>query len=65
MEELIDIAIKQGLGYALFVFLLMYVLKTTGQREQKYQNTIDKLADKLGIVEDIKKDIEDIKFKIK
>lgn len=64
MQGLIDLAISQGLGYALFVALFIYVLKTTGERERKYQGTIDKLADKFGILEDVKKDVEDIKHKI-
>lgn len=65
MDELMSQAINQGLGYALFVFLLLYVLKTTGDRETKYQNTIDKLADKLGVVEDVQKDVAEIKNKLK
>jgi len=60
-EELIKLALGQGLGYGLFVFLLLYVLKTTGIREEKYQSTIDKLADKIAIVQTIKQDVEDIK----
>lgn len=64
MNEMVKVALGQGFGYGLFVFLLIYVLKTTGERETKYQSTIDKLADKFDIVEDIKKDVEDIKNKI-
>ena len=64
MQGLIDLAISQGLGYALVVALFIYVLKTTGERERKYQETIDKLADKFGILEDVKKDVEEIKHKI-
>ena len=64
MQGLIDLAISQGLGYALFVALFIYVLKTTGERERKYQETIDKLADKFGILEHVKKDVEEMKHKI-
>ncbi|MFR1707659.1 MAG: BhlA/UviB family holin-like peptide [Clostridium sp.] len=64
MEELLKEAIKQGLGYGMFVCLLIYVLRTTGIREEKYQCTIDKLADKISIVQEIKEDVEDIKNKI-
>lgn len=71
MDELLKSAIKQGLGYGLFVFLLLYVLKTTGEREKNYQITIEKnqdiiqdLTKKFDIVEDIKEDIKDIKNKI-
>ncbi|WP_160678777.1 BhlA/UviB family holin-like peptide [Clostridium sp. C8-1-8] len=71
MDELMKAAISQGLGYALFVFLLIYVLKTTKDREQKLnetitenQNIIVKLTEKFNIVEDIKEDIKGIKDKI-
>ncbi len=64
MDELLKAGLSQGLGYGMFVFLLLYVLKTTGDREKKYQETIDKLAENFGIVEDIKKDVVEIKDKI-
>lgn len=64
MEELIKASISQGLGYGMFVCLLLYVLKTTGERETRYQSTIDKLADKFGVVEDIQKDVTEIKSKL-
>ncbi|AIY80159.1 hypothetical protein U728_3410 [Clostridium botulinum 202F] len=57
-------ALSQGLGYALFVFLLLYVLKTTGERENKYQTLLDALAEKFNVVEDIKEDVKEIKNKI-
>lgn len=60
MEELIRSGIEQGLGYALFIFLLLYVLKTTGEREKKYQETIDKLAEQTSINKEIKNDVEEI-----
>ena len=64
MDELIQAGLSQGLGYGLFVMLLLYVLKTTGDREKSYQATIDKLADKFGVVEDIQKDVVEIKNRI-
>ena len=64
MEELIKIGMNQGLGYGLFIFLLLYVLKTTGEREIKYQDLLDKMTDKFNIVEDIKEDVKEIKTKI-
>lgn len=64
MDELMKAALSQGLGYGMFVCLLLYVLKTTGDREKNYQSTIDKLADKFGVVEDIKQDVEAIKDKM-
>lgn len=64
MDELMQLAVGQGLGYALFVFLLIYVLKTTGEREQRYQDLLDTLADKFNVVEDIKEDVKEIKIKV-
>jgi BhlA holin family len=64
MDALMQAAIGQGLGYALFVFLLIYVLKTTGEREKRYQDLLDTLAEKFDVVEDIKEDVKEIKNKI-
>ena len=64
-QEILKMAISQGLGYVLFVWLLMYVLKTTDAREKKYQDVIDKLTNTLNIVDDVKKDVKEIKNKIK
>lgn len=68
MDELMKAALAQGFGYALFVVLLWYVLKTTKEREQKLNETITenqsiimKLTEKFNIVEDIKEDLKDIK----
>ena len=63
MDELMQAAIGQGLGYALFVFLLLYVLKTTREREKRYQDLLDTLAEKFNVVEDIKEDVKEIKNK--
>lgn len=35
--------------------------KDSQTREEKYQNTIDKLADKISVVDEIKEDVEEIK----
>lgn len=64
METIMEAALNQGFGYALFVFLLLYVLKTTGDREKKYQDVIDKLTEKFSIIDDIKSDVKDIKNNI-
>ncbi|GAA0078804.1 BhlA/UviB family holin-like peptide [Clostridium sp. CTA-5] len=64
MDEIMKMALSQGLGYALFVFLLLYVLKTTGDRETKYQSLLDALAEKFNVVEDIKDDVKEIKNRI-
>lgn len=71
MNELIKIAIGQGIFCGLFVWLLMDTRKDTKEREVKYQLTIEKnqniiqdLATKFNVVEDVRKDVEDIKNKV-
>ena len=51
MEEIFAIAINHGLVAAMFVGLVIFVLKETKKREEKYQQTIEKLADTLRSVE--------------
>lgn len=64
MDDLISIALKEGLGYGMFACLLVYVLKTTGERESRYQNLLDTLAEKFNLVENIQEDVKEIKNKI-
>lgn len=64
MEGLINAALEQGLGYGMFACLLVYVLKTTGERETRYQGLLDKLAEKFNLVEHIQEDVKEIKNKI-
>lgn len=46
MESTIfDLASQQGVWAALFVFLLIYVLKTSGDREKKLIEALDNLKD--------------------
>lgn len=63
---------NQGPWALLFVSLLVYVIRDSKarekkmqddskERENKYQETIDKLVDKLSIVDMIKSDVEDLK----
>jgi hypothetical protein len=61
MEELMKEALSQGFGYALFVCLFIYVLRTTGDREKKYQDLLDKLTEKFSIMEGIKEDVKEVK----
>lgn len=62
--ELMKYFITQGAFAALFVWLLIDTRKDSKEREVRYQVTIDKLADKFGVVEYIKQDVEEIKNKI-
>ena len=59
--ELIALIAKSGIWAVLFVSLLYYVLNDARRRESKYQKIIDKLADKLDCVEEIKANVVEIK----
>ncbi|WP_195990140.1 BhlA/UviB family holin-like peptide [Clostridium sp. D53t1_180928_C8] len=63
-NELITYVISNISFGALFVWLLWDTRKDSKQREERYQDTIDKLADKIAIVEDIEKDVKEIKTKL-
>lgn len=71
-QTLLDLAAANGLWAALYVFLFLYVLYDSRNREKKYQITIQEnqaiikeLSQKLGIVEDIQKDVIDIREELK
>lgn len=63
-EEILQIAISNGIWAVLFVALLIYQLKDSAQREVKYQQTIEVLTQKYEVVEDIKQDIDEIKISL-
>ena len=71
-QTLLDLAAANGLWAALYVFLFIYVLYDSKNREKKYQITIQEnqaiikeLSQKLGIVEDIQRDVVDIREELK
>lgn len=60
-ENILNVAISNGIFAGLFVALLIYELKDSRKREGKYQSTIDKLSSKLNTVDEIKQDVIEIK----
>lgn len=62
-EKLLDYAIASGAGIfaILFILLLAWVLKTNNDREIRYISITEKLAVSLSCVENIQKDVDDIK----
>jgi hypothetical protein len=60
-EEAIKAALPNGIFAVLFVVLLWWVLNENSKREGRYLITIDKLADKFSVLEEIKKDIIEVK----
>ena len=63
-EQIVNLAISNGLFAVLFLGLLIYQLRDSRNREQKYQITIEKLGNSLEIVKQVKEDVEDIKDKL-
>ena len=56
MDEIMKVALGQGLGYAMFFFLFIYVLKKqekrdlkSEEREAKYQQIIGELTNTVNV----------------
>lgn len=67
-NEVLKLASTQGVWAALSVALIFYILKAQEkrdikqeERERKYQEIISALTDKLNVIEDVKKDVEEVK----
>lgn len=52
-ETIIKTALSNGLWAALFVYLLYYVLRTSGEREKRLIDCLDRLAEKFNVVDNI------------
>lgn len=60
-EQIVNLAISNGLFAVLFLGLLVYQLKDSRTREKKYQETIINLGNALEVVQSVKEDVKDIK----
>lgn len=60
-EQIVNLAISNGLFAVLFLGLLVYQLKDSRSREKRYQETIARLGTALDIVQSVKSDVEEIK----
>ncbi len=60
-EQIVNLAISNGLFAVLFLGLLVYQLKDSRSREKRYQETIARLGNALDIVQSVKNDVEEIK----
>ena len=60
-EQIFNLAISNGLFAVLFLGLLIYQLKDSRSRENRYQETIARLGNALDIVQSVKHDVEEIK----
>ena len=63
-QTIFEAATQYGIWAILFVSLFFIQIKDSKERESKYQDTIDALAEKLKLITDIKSDIEEIKHKL-
>lgn len=61
MNELLNLDITQISYGALFVWLLFDTNKKNEVREKKYQDIIDNLSVNIGVINDVKEDVEEIK----
>lgn len=61
VDGFMQIATSYGIWTAMFLSLLVYLLADSRRRETKYQQTVEKLADRLATVHDIKDDIKELK----
>lgn len=60
-QEIISVVISNGIFAILFVYLFYYQLKDSKRREEKYQKTIEQLSQHIGVIEQIKEDVEYLK----
>ena len=60
-EQIVNLAISNGLYAVLFLGLLVYQLRDSRTREKKYQETIVNLGNALEVVNSVKEDVKDIK----
>ncbi|NFO72182.1 bacteriocin [Clostridium botulinum] len=63
-NEIIKLVATQGAFAVFFAYLLFYVLRENSKREGQYQNIIKELAEKLNVIEDVKKTVDKIEDKL-
>lgn len=59
--KVIEGAFAQGLWAVLFCVLLFYVLRTSGEREKRLIDCVDKLSSQCEIIKVIKDDMTNVK----
>lgn len=60
-ESVIDTVVANGAWAVLFCLLLIFELKDSRKREEKYQETILTLGEDLGVVREVADDVKEIK----
>ncbi len=64
-NEILQLAASQGLWAVMFVVLLFYVLKENSIREEKFQDIISNLTERLDALDILKKGVDEIKESLK
>lgn len=59
-QQILEIAAANGIWAVMFLGLLVYQLKDSRAREEKYQEVISSLADDLGELKLLRQDVEKI-----
>ena len=60
IDEIMNLAISNGLWAVLFVILFLYQINSSAKRELKYQNVIDKLSNSLGLIKNIDQNVKSV-----
>lgn len=60
-ESVIDTVVANGAWAVLFCLLLIFELRDSRKREEKYQETIFTLGEDLGVVREVADDVKEIK----
>lgn len=58
VDEIINLAISNGLWAVLFVMLFLYQIQNSAKREKKYQEVIDSLTNSFGLLKNIDANIK-------
>ena len=58
VDEMINLAISNGLWAVLFVMLFLYQIQNSTKREKKYQEVIDSLTNSFGLLKNIDANIK-------
>lgn len=64
-NEILKMAASQGFFAVLFVALLFYVLQQNAKREESYQKIITELTEKFSILDNVRRNVEEIKDNLK
>lgn len=60
-NDILSVVISNGIFATLFVFLFFYQLKDSAKREKEYQNTIENLTQHLQTIEEVKREVGELK----